>query len=227
VLLPIDHACAAASSSKSVAPPPTWAAASSSNMGATTKRARSAPTTQNADATAPAGKCRKAEHKSQDTASGAKPPREKRKIPSSSGAKPPTRRPRTSETDETVQTMQTPKPTLTAENWAELHEFDAWLQSPEAMHLRKGYIDKDRKLAKDLLAQPLRRLTLETTGAQLKELQKRQSLVSWHTRCVRAAYNFSEPGDKGASATCSLTMLPLALLTQSSQPRTRRKLLTT
>ena len=111
--------------SRSGVTPPTdnaSAAASSSTQNSKTRRGTkwlaSGTNTQNIDATAPSGKSRKTEHESEDTVTGANAFTFKRKKETVSGANPPTRRPRTSVTVETVNTIKT---TLTAHNWAELH----------------------------------------------------------------------------------------------------------
>ena len=98
-----------------------------------------------------------------------------------SGAIPPTQRPRTGEADEAVET------TLTAENWAELHEFDAWLETPEATRIRKGHVHTDKQTVQHLLVHPLARAALQSAGSRLGAEQNREALVLWHDRCVQKA----------------------------------------
>ena len=129
-----------------------------------------------------AGKRRTLEQETLDTVSVAGPPTKKRKEHTARGATPPTRRPRTFETDEATENG---KNNRSAENWAELYEFDEWLQSPEAMHTREDLIDKDRQLVKDVLLHPPSRFTLQSAGPQLREQRNRQTVVLWHGRCVQ------------------------------------------
>ena len=119
------------------------------------------------------------------TFSGSKAVAVKRKSSGStstaSGAIPPTQRPRTGEADEAVET------TLTAENWAELHEFDAWLETPEATRIRKGHVHTDKQTVQHLLVHPLDRVALQSVGSRLGVKQNREALVLWHDRCVQKA----------------------------------------
>jgi len=200
---PTENASAAAAPStrgsnappRSGVPPPTddasAAPASSTQASITrygTKRCTSGPIKQNAHTTGSGSKRKKSEHGNEDTASGSKVSAVKRKssgsTPTASGATPPTQRPRTGEADETVETDKT---TLTAENWAELHEFDAWLETPEATRLRKDHLHTDKQSVKHLLVHPPARVALQLAGSQLGVKRNHQTLVLWHDRCVQKA----------------------------------------
>jgi hypothetical protein len=76
---------------------------------------------------------------------------------------------------------------LTPEHWAELHEFDRWLESPEATRFRGDVISKDIAAVKALLAQPATQATLKDAARFFQVQQKRQKTPVWHARCVDAA----------------------------------------
>ena len=76
---------------------------------------------------------------------------------------------------------------MTTEEWTNLHEFDEWLQSSEAMRLRHKTIDIDRMIVKSLLIQPPKRDTMEMVAKSLRVQRKQRPLVVWHGDCVRAA----------------------------------------
>ena len=79
------------------------------------------------------------------------------------------------------------KPMLTVEDWTELHEFDAWLQTSDAMLIRKEHIHKDKQVLKDLMVHPPSIATLQSAGLGLQVDRKQQPLVLWHYRCFQEA----------------------------------------
>jgi hypothetical protein len=195
-----------------------------------TKRAASGPSEQNAESTTAGSKRRKAEGENRVTVFGAQPLAVKRKS-GASGANPPNRRPRTDETDETVETT---KSTPTAENRAELLEFEAWLQVPQAMRIRKEHIQKDRQVVKDLLVHPPTRATVQSVAVELgvrlgnnRGRGGNKSAVSLHGECVRAALQNFRRWRTGSFAAwmqeepeqalpgCSSYVQPLAKTTQA------------
>ena len=76
---------------------------------------------------------------------------------------------------------------MTTEEWTNLHEFDEWLQSSEAMRLRHKTIDIDRMIVKSLLIQPPKRDTMEMVAKSFRVRRKQRPLVVWHVDCVRTA----------------------------------------
>ena len=133
-------------------------------------------------------KRRKSTQKNQDQASGSKALTVKRKSDAStstvSGTTQRAQRPRTGEASETIQTNMA---TLTAEDWAELHEFKAWLETPEAARFRKDHILTDKQSVEHLLVYPPSRATMEPAGSILGIKRDRRTLTSWHHGCVREA----------------------------------------
>ena len=77
--------------------------------------------------------------------------------------------------------------TVTLQDWTEMHEFEAWLKTSEAMRIRKENIDSDREILKNLLVQPPTRATLQAAGAGLQVHRKKQSLDRWQYHCVQEA----------------------------------------
>ena len=75
---------------------------------------------------------------------------------SKSGATSPTRRLKPADADEPSKTNET---MLTLEEWAELHEFAGWLETPEATRIRKTHTQTDRQILKNLMVQPPTRAT--------------------------------------------------------------------
>ena len=57
---------------------------------------------------------------------------------------------------------------MTTEEWTNLHEFDEWLQSSEAMRLRHKTIDIDRMIVKSLPIQPPKGDTMEMVAKNTK-----------------------------------------------------------
>ena len=72
---------------------------------------------------------------------------------------------------------------LTLGEWAELHEFASWLETPQATRVRKTHTQTGRQIIENLMIQPPTRATLQSAGEALEEPRKRQSLQLWHYRC--------------------------------------------
>ena len=89
------------------------------------------------------------------------------------GAVPPARRLRTGEGDETVEAN---KNRLTAEHSAELHDFGAWLEIPDATRIRGSQIDTDRHVVKELFSCLATTTALESCGPRLGQKQNIESL---------------------------------------------------
>ena len=87
------------------------------------------------------------------------------------GAIPPARRPRTGGEDETVEANTS---RLIVEHWAELREFGAWLETPDAMRIRGGQIDTDRHVVKEFVSDPQTRAALQSCGPRLGQKQNRE-----------------------------------------------------
>ena len=159
------------------------------------------PVERNADTTASGSERGKSQHANEDTASGAKASALKRKssasASSASGAIPPTQIRRTSEADDTLEANET---RLTVEHWADLHEFHAWLQTPEAVRTRKDQLDRDIQVVKDLLVHPPTRAMLQSAGPSLSQKRDHQTLVVWHYRCVEQALQNFRWWQRGAFA---------------------------
>ena len=102
-----------------------------------------------------------------------------------SGAIPPTRRTRPRKTNKHPESFQE---TLTGNHWAEMHEFNTWLSTPEAKNIRQEEVHKDTQAVQHLLIYPPFRNLLATAGEHfgVKRLGS-QSVVLWHHRCVEAA----------------------------------------
>ena len=102
-----------------------------------------------------------------------------------SGAIPPTRRTRKRKTNKHPESFQE---TLTGNHWAEMHEFNTWLSTPEAKNIRQEEVHKDTQAVQHLLIYPPFRNLLATAGEHfgVKRLGS-QSVVLWHHRCVEAA----------------------------------------
>ena len=158
--------------------------AQASNAKHGTKRSASDLTQENVDTTASGSTRGESIHAKEGTASGAKILPTKRKSAAStstaSGATPPTRRSKVGDAHETAQTN---KPSLSLEEWVELHEFDAWLETPEAVRIRNTRIETDRQILKNLMVQPPTTATLQSAGLGLEVNRNYHSLVVWHYRC--------------------------------------------
>ena len=76
---------------------------------------------------------------------------------------------------------------LTVEDWTQLHEFDAWLQTSDAMLIRKEHIHKDTQVLKDLMVHPPTRTTLQSAGLGLQVERKQRPLVLWYYQCFQEA----------------------------------------
>ena len=69
-----------------------------------------------------------------------------------------------SENTSTVSSAIPPTRQLTTQHWAELHEFNEWLQTPEAEQKRRNLVHADREIMKDLLTWPPRQHTITVAG---------------------------------------------------------------
>ena len=101
-----------------------------------------------------------------------------------SGAIPPARRTSTKRTNKNAESFQE---TLSADNWAELHEFKTWLSTPEAQTMRQVDVQKDKQAVEHLLTYPPFRNSLEAAAAQFGVKRLKETAFSWHNRCVKAA----------------------------------------
>ena len=105
----------------------------------------------------------------------------KRKSPGSasieSGATPRTQRFRAGETNENATTNMN---MLTLEEWAELHEFAAWLETLKATRIHKTPTQMDRELLQNWMAQPPTRATRQSAGPELRIDRERESPILWH-----------------------------------------------
>ena len=98
--------------------------------------------------------------------------------PMESGATPPTCRLKAADKDEIAEAN---RPMLTLEEWAELHEFAAWLETPQGTQLRQTHF----QVMENVMVQPTTRATLKSPGQVLQIARNRQSLHLWHYRCCQ------------------------------------------
>ena len=101
---------------------------------------------------------------------------------SASSAIAPAQRPKTSQADESATANKT---TMSVEQWAELHELEAWLTSTDAPRILGNDIALYRSIVGDLLCYPPTRTGLQSAAERLHQTQNRQSVYAWHYRCVQ------------------------------------------
>ena len=87
-----------------------------------------------------------------------------------------------------------------------------WLETPEAMRIRKEHIHTDRQVLKDLTVRPPTRTTLQAAGSELQVGRKHQSLVLWHYRCFQEALQRFRRWRKGCMSTWACQGPQLAVL---------------
>ena len=74
---------------------------------------------------------------------------------------------------------------LNVGEWAELHELETWLNTPEALRCRGHLVETDKHDVKALLVHPSTRKILNEIGPKLKIPRNNETVDNWHKRCVQ------------------------------------------